>query len=152
MVLHPCKTLGKQLKHPCFRRSPNASLRSFVGFASCKTSVRTLSSILAWSQGRQPPIISPARMPGVYAKRLCTMQSPPSIHNPSPRGRGCRQGCLKVSAQSASGRCATERSQRDRKFALLIKKIDLFDKLIESYETFKSCRALFFVLLYMCTR
>ena len=101
-VLHPCKTLGKQLKHPCFRRSPNASLRSFVGFASCKTSVRTLSSILAWSQGAslsalrlifkssafEPPIISPARMPGVYAKRLCTMQSPPSIHNPSTRGRG----------------------------------------------------------------
>ena len=105
-VLHPCKTLGKQLKHACFRRSPNASLRSFLGFASCKTSVRTLSSILAWSQGAslsalrlifksfafEPPIISPARMPGVYAKRLCTMQSPPSIHNPSPRGRGLGMG------------------------------------------------------------
>ena len=87
-------------------RSPNASLRSFVGFASCKTSVRTQSSILAWSQGAplsalrlifkssafEPPIISPARMPGVYAKRLCTMQSPPSIHNPSPRGRGWGMG------------------------------------------------------------
>ena len=79
----------------------------------------------------EPPIISPARMPGVYAKRLCTMQSPPSIHNPSTSGRGwgCRQGCLKVSAKSASGRCATERSQRDREFVLLIKKIDFFDKL-----------------------
>ena len=31
-------------------------------------------------------------MPGVYAKRLCTMQSPPSIHNPSPRGRGLGMG------------------------------------------------------------
>ena len=42
-----------------------------------------------------------------------------------------RQGCLKVNAQSASGRCATERSQRDREFVLLIKKIDFFDKLNE---------------------
>ena len=83
------------------------------------------------SSAFEPPIISPARMPGVYAKRLCTMQSPPSIHNPSQRGRGlgCRQGCLKVSAKSASGRCATERSQRDREFVLLIKKIDFFNKL-----------------------
>ena len=59
-VLHPCKTLGKQLKHPCFRRSPNASLRSFVGFASvhlwscvvgasCTDSVRPLVSIRAYN-------------------------------------------------------------------------------------------------------
>ena len=27
-------------------------------------------------------------MPGVYAKRLCTMQSQPSIHSPSPWGMG----------------------------------------------------------------
>ena len=38
------------------------------------------------------PHYSPARMPGVYAKRLCTMQSQPSIHNPSPRGRGLGLG------------------------------------------------------------
>jgi len=31
-------------------------------------------------------------MPGVYAQRLCTMQSQPSIHNPSPRGRGWGMG------------------------------------------------------------
>ncbi len=29
-----CKTFGKQLKRPCFRRSPQIGLRSFVGFAS----------------------------------------------------------------------------------------------------------------------
>ena len=41
------------------------------------------------------PHSAPARMPGVYAQRLCTMQSQPSIHSPSPRGRGLgiRQGC-----------------------------------------------------------
>ena len=35
-----------------------------------------------------PVFPPPARMPGVYAKRLCTMQSQPSIHCLSPRGRG----------------------------------------------------------------
>ena len=34
------------------------------------------------------PHSAPARMPGVYAQRLCTMQSQQSIHSPSPRGRG----------------------------------------------------------------
>ena len=49
--------------------SPHIGLRSFVGFASCKTSVRTLSSILAWARVRfyQPygwfskaPLLSPS--------------------------------------------------------------------------------------------
>ena len=41
------------------------------------------------------PHSAPARMPSVYAQRLCTMQSQQSIHSPSPRGRGLgiRQGC-----------------------------------------------------------
>ncbi len=41
------------------------------------------------------PHSATARMPGVYAQRLCTMQSQQSIHSPSPRGRGLgfRQGC-----------------------------------------------------------
>ncbi len=41
------------------------------------------------------PHSAPARTPGVYAQRLCTMQSQPSIHCLSPRGRGLgiRQGC-----------------------------------------------------------
>ncbi len=34
------------------------------------------------------PHSAPAWMPGVYAQRLCTMQSQQSIHSPSPRGRG----------------------------------------------------------------
>mgnify|MGYP006868611209 CR=1 FL=1 len=47
----------------------------------------------AGTRGGSPSNIAPARMPGVYAKRLCTMQSQPSIHSLSPRGRGFRQGC-----------------------------------------------------------
>ena len=41
------------------------------------------------------PLSAPARTPGVYAQRLCTMQRQQSIHSPSPRGRGLgiRQGC-----------------------------------------------------------
>ena len=41
------------------------------------------------------PHSAPAWMPGVYAQRLCTMQSQQSIHSHSPRGRGLgfRQGC-----------------------------------------------------------
>ena len=34
------------------------------------------------------PTFSPARTPGVYAQRLCTMQSQQSIHSLSPRERG----------------------------------------------------------------
>ena len=52
----------------------------------------TKASLLwAWpqggSQGRQSPYSPPARMPGVYAQGLCTMQSQPSIHSLS-RGKG----------------------------------------------------------------
>ena len=38
------------------------------------------------------PHSAPARMPGVYAQRLCTMQSQQSIHSLSPRGRGLGLG------------------------------------------------------------
>ena len=67
-----CKTFGKQPKHPCFGAKPPTGTR-----------------------GGSPSNIAPARMPGVYAQRLCTMQSQQSIHSPSPRGRGLgfRQGC-----------------------------------------------------------
>ena len=68
------------------------------------------------------PHSAPARMLGVYAQRLCTMQSQQSIHSPSPRGRGlgfrqgCRdrtpkgfmQGCIQVVEY---GRCRTHRQQ-----------------------------------------
>ena len=40
------------------------------------------------------PHSAPARMPGVYAQRLCTMQSQQSIHSPSPRGRGLGLGII----------------------------------------------------------
>ena len=50
------------------------------------------TSILAWTRGGSPSNIAPARMPGVYATRLCTMQSQQSIHSPSPRGRGLGLG------------------------------------------------------------
>ena len=138
-------------------RSPNASLRSFVGFASCKTSVRTLSSILAWSQGAslsalrlifkssafEPPDNKPGTDAGCVCQKAlskdaykwsnrvsvrCTDHTRPQMqrcrahqaYTTLQRGEG-RQGCLKVSAKSASGRCATERSQRDREFVLFTK-------------------------------
>ena len=59
-----CKTFGKQPKHPCFGAKPPTG-----------------------SRGGSPSNIAPARMPGVYAQRLCTMQSQPSIHSLS-RGKG----------------------------------------------------------------
>ena len=63
--------------------------------ASCSGFMWLTASILAWTRGGSPSNIAPARMPGVYAQRLCMMQSQQSIHSPSPRGRGLgfRQGC-----------------------------------------------------------
>ena len=71
------------------------ALTAICAVASCNGFVWLTASILAWSRGGSPIKIAPARMPGVYAKRLCTMQSQPSIHSPSPRGRGLgiRQEC-----------------------------------------------------------
>ena len=40
------------------------------------------------------PTFSPARTPGVYAQRLCTMQSQQSIHSLSPRERGLEIGII----------------------------------------------------------
>ena len=61
---------------------------------------KTISLIKMGSQRRSPrqglgavaPHSAPARTPGVYAQRLCTMQSQQSIHSPSPRGRGLGLG------------------------------------------------------------
>ena len=62
-----------------------------VGADCRKTSI----VIKKWGLGRSPkrgeggsPTLSPARTPGVYAQRLCTMQSQQSIHSLSPGGRG----------------------------------------------------------------
>ncbi len=76
--------------------------------ASCSGFVWLTASILAWTRGGSPSNIAPARMPGVYAKRLCTMQSQPSIHSPSPRGRGLgfRQGCRDRTPKGFAGRKA----------------------------------------------
>ena len=42
------------------------------------------------------PQLAPARMPGVYAQRLCTMQSQQSIQSPSPWGRGLGLGIINL--------------------------------------------------------
>ena len=42
------------------------------------------------------PHSAPARTPGVYAQRLCTMQSQQSIHSSSPRGRGLGIGIINL--------------------------------------------------------
>ena len=66
------------------------------------------------------PNSAPARTPGVYAQRLCTMQSQQSIHSPSPRGRGLgfRQGCRDRTPKALQDAKPTKRSYRDREQAL----------------------------------
>ena len=86
-----CKTFGKQPKRPCFGAKPPYRSSAICATASCSGFVWLTASILAWSRGGSPTF-SPARMPGVYAQRLCTMQSQQSIHSPSPRGRGLGLG------------------------------------------------------------
>ncbi len=82
-----CKTFGKQPKHPCFGAKPPYRSSAICATASCSGFVWLTASILAWSRGGSPTF-SPARTPGVYAQRLCTMQSQQSIHSLSPRERG----------------------------------------------------------------
>ena len=48
----------------------------------------------AGTRGGSPSNIAPARMPGVYAQRLCTMQSQQSIRSLSPRERGLGIGII----------------------------------------------------------
>ena len=86
-----CKTFGKQPKHPCFGAKPPYRSSAICAVASCNGFVWLTASILAWS-GAVAPHSAPAWMPGVYAQRLCTMQSQQSIHSPSPRGRGLGLG------------------------------------------------------------
>ena len=105
LVLHRAKLLASNQSILALGRSPRqvvshlchciCALTAICAVASCNGFVWLTASILAWSRGGSPSNIAPARMPGVYAKRLCTMQSQPSIHSPSPRGRGLgiRQEC-----------------------------------------------------------
>ena len=84
------------------------ALTAICAIASCNGFVWLTASILAWSRGGSPSNIAPARMPGVYATRLCRTQSQPSIHSPSPRGRGLgfRQGCRDRTLKGFAGRKA----------------------------------------------
>ena len=84
--------------------------------ASCSGFVWLTASILAWTRGGSPSNIAPARMPGVYAKRLyarthtsgrtksvqdapttndhdCTDAEPTKHTQPFTGKRGFRQGC-----------------------------------------------------------
>ena len=99
-----------------------ASCNGFVWLSLC-----VLAQRLCATDCKRPCLVraaaphsAPARTPGVYAQRLCTMQSQPSIHSLSPGERGFRQGCrnkdtpsfkhgcLQVVEQS---RCRTHRQQ-----------------------------------------
>ena len=120
LVLHRAKLLASNQSILALGRSPRTGRQPFVPlhratalsgchYASLHSGfVRLTASLLAWSRGGSPSNIAPARMPGVYAKRLCTMQSQPSIHSPSPRGRGLgfRQGCRDRTPKGFAGRKA----------------------------------------------
>ena len=100
-----------------FGAKPQASLRSFVGFASCKTSVRTLSSILAWSQGAslsalrlifKSSAFEPPFSPWGRQARMPEGERPKRIRKMRHRAFTKRQGRLKVSAQSVARRHANK--------------------------------------------
>ncbi len=118
-----------------FWQATKASLHS--GF------VRLTASILAWSRGGSPSNIAPARMPGVYAQGLCTMQSQPSIHSLSPRGKGFgvrdREFALSYKIQTFST------NLRHRISGAFVVIIDLF---ILSSSALKLCKAQGMILLY----
>ena len=94
LVLHRAKLLASNQSILALGRSPRQVVSQlchcivqWLCAADCK------HPCLVW--GGSPSNIAPARMPGVYAQGLCTMQSQPSIHSLSPRemGLGIRQGC-----------------------------------------------------------
>ena len=75
------------------------------------------------SRGGSPSNIAPARMPGVYAQRFCTMQSQPSIHSLS-RGKGVFGKDAEIRThQSLHEAKLSEcpKGDRDREFALSYK-------------------------------
>ena len=89
------------------------------------------------------PHSAPARMPGVYAQGLCTMQSQPSIHSLSPRGKGFgvrdREFALSYKIQTFST------NLRHRISGAFVVIIDLF---ILSSSALKLCKAQGMILLY----
>ena len=138
-----CKTFGKQPKRPCFGAKPPYRSSAICATASCSGFVRLTASILAWSRGGSPSNIAPARMPGVYAQGLCTMQSQPSIHSLSPRGKGFgvrdREFALSYKIQTFST------NLRHRISGAFVVIIDLF---ILSSSALKLCKAQGMILLY----
>ena len=75
------------------------------------------------SRGGSPSNIAPARMPGVYAQRLCTMQSQPSIHSLS-RGKGVFGKDAEIRTHQALHEAKLSecpKGDRDREFALSYK-------------------------------
>ena len=68
------------------------------------------------------PHSAPARTPGVYAQRLCTMQSQQSIHSPSPREGvwGFGKDAEIERPKALQDAKPTKRSYRDREFALFL--------------------------------
>ena len=91
--------------------------------ASCSGFVWLTASILAWTRGGSPSNIAPARMPGVYAQRFCTMQSQPSIHSLS-RGKGVFGKDAEIRTHQALHEAKLSecpKGDRDREFALSYK-------------------------------
>ena len=93
--------------------------------------------------GAVAPHSAPARMPSVYAQGLCTMQSQPSIHSLSPRGKGFgvrdREFALSYKIQTFST------NLRHRISGAFVVIIDLF---ILSSSALKLCKAQGMILLY----
>ena len=74
------------------------------------------------------PHSAPARTPGVYAQRLCTMQSQPSIHSLS-RGEGVwgfGKDAEIERPKALQDAKPKKRSYRDREISLFFKKTDFF--------------------------
>ena len=75
------------------------------------------------TRGGSPSNIAPARMPGVYAQRFCTMQSQPSIHSLS-RGKGVFGKDAEIRTHQALHEAKLSecpKGDRDRGFALSYK-------------------------------
>ena len=68
--LHSVEKPPAYLKNGVAGAVPPYRSSAICATASCSGFVWLTASILAWSRGGSPSNIAPARMPGVYAKRL----------------------------------------------------------------------------------
>ena len=124
LVLHRAKLLTSNQSILALGRSPPYRSSAICATASCSGFVWLTTSILAWTRGGSPSNIAPARMPGVYATRLCRTQSQPSIHSPS-HGEGVwgfGKDAEIERPKALQDAKPTKRSYRDREFALFYKK------------------------------